>query len=212
MSGWALLREPAHASRIQVLATPSTHGAASRSLRVKPVENDHRADDESGIREESEDCCEVAHDARSTVSPARAGLAAPFLDTPLGGPTRRAGCARVSFPQERESAARRDQRLTPETVLPSRSRLCLGRPHLAVGWVCFHAFAGDADETGPRSQGNLDRELGRYAPDSFHPQARGHSDLRRLRRALVAPRTTVAGRGGRPDVRRPGLGHLRPCP
>ncbi len=40
-------------SRIQLFAAPSTGDAASVSSRLEPVENDHRADDESDIHDES---------------------------------------------------------------------------------------------------------------------------------------------------------------
>src|SRR5437870_9689780 len=40
-------------SRIQLFPAPSTGDAASVSSRLEPVENDHRADDESDIHDES---------------------------------------------------------------------------------------------------------------------------------------------------------------
>ena len=40
-------------SRIQLFAAPSTGDAASVSSRLEPVENDHRAEDESDIHDES---------------------------------------------------------------------------------------------------------------------------------------------------------------
>jgi hypothetical protein len=48
-----LLSESGCDSRIQLFAAPSTGETASVSSRLEPVENDHRADDESDIHDES---------------------------------------------------------------------------------------------------------------------------------------------------------------
>ena len=105
MTRLSLSRRAARASRIRFLATPSTRGGGSPSSRLEPVENDRRANDECGIQDESGDRDELAHDAGSTISSARAELATASLDTPLRGPRGGRGCTRASFSQERESAS-----------------------------------------------------------------------------------------------------------
>src|SRR5947209_6938190 len=64
-------RRAARASCIRFVGTPSTRGGTSPSSRLEPVENDHRADDECGIQDDSGDRDEVAHDAGSTISSAK---------------------------------------------------------------------------------------------------------------------------------------------